>query len=84
MEFDKITMVPIRKVSKKYNICVLSLLMLYEIINIMIFKVLGSVVYCIMDNYICVDYYFLQKFKLSLDHKGFEITAFNDISGIGI
>ena len=50
----------------------------------MIFKVLGSVVYCIMDNYVCADYLCLQKDKLSLENKGFENIRFNDISGIGI
>ena len=50
----------------------------------MIFKVLSSVVYCIMDNYLCADYLCLHQAKLSLENKGFENTTFNDISVIGI
>ena len=57
--------------------------MFYENVNIMIFKVLGSVVYC-MDNYLCADYLCLQKVKLYLANKGFKNTKFNDITGIDI
>ena len=49
-------MMPIRKVLIKYNIHVISLLIFYENINNMIFKVFSSVVYCIIDNDVCDDY----------------------------
>ena len=50
----------------------------------MIFKILGSVVYFIIDKYICVDYLCLQKAQLYLSHKGFKNITLNDTSGIGI
>ena len=54
--FSGTTMTPVRKVSKKGNNRVLSLLMLYEYIKNKIFKVLSSIVFYIMENYVCVDY----------------------------
>ena len=69
LTFEKITMVPNRKVFKKNNICVISILMFYENRKIMIYKVLGSVIYCIIDNYLCVGFMCLQKVRLSLEHK---------------
>ena len=50
----------------------------------MIFKVLGSIVYCIMNNDICADYLCCQQAKLQFSDKGFETTTLNDISGIRI
>ena len=77
-------MFPIIKLLKKDNICVISLMLFYENRKAMVLKVLGSVIYCIMDNYICTDYLCLNKYKISLAHKVFDNTTFNDISGIGI
>ena len=67
-------MTSIIKVFRKYNTCVLSLLMFYENRNNMIFKVLSSVFYCIMDNYVCVDYLCCPQTKLHVhfENKGFE------------
>ena len=52
----------------------------------MMFKVFSSVIYCIMDNYLCVDYLGCTKNKLHVDYsnKGFEKTTYNAVSGIGI
>ena len=66
MTFDKITMVYIRKLLKKDNNHVISLLMFYENIKSMILKVLGSVIYCIMENYLCVNYLRLHQVKVYL------------------
>ena len=77
-------MVPIRNLQNKDNTRVISLIMLYENIKITILKVLGSVVYCIIENYLCFGYLYLQQDKLSLSHRCFENTKFDDISGIGI
>ena len=82
--FDSKTMVPIIEVLRKDNTCVLSLIMLYDNIKNIISMVLRSVVYCIMDNYVCVDYLFLQQAKIYLVNKGFKNTTFNDISVIRI
>ena len=54
--FSGTTMTPVRKVLKKRNTRVISLLMFNENIKNMIFKVLSPIVYCIMENYVCVDY----------------------------
>ena len=65
-------MVPIRKLLKKDNTSVIELLMFYKNKKSMIFKVLGSVIYCITEKCLFVDYIFLQKYQLYLVHKGFE------------
>ena len=54
--FSGTTMTLVRKVLKKGNNHVLSLLMFYENRKNMIFKVLSPIFYYIMDNYVCVDY----------------------------
>ena len=77
-------MVPIRKLLKKDNTSVIELLMFYKNKKSMIFKVLGSVIYCITEKCLFVDYICLQKYQLYLVHKGFENKTLNDISGIGI
>ena len=56
LTFDSKTMIPIKKVLRKDNNCVISLMMFYENIKIKILKVLSSVIYCIMENYVCADY----------------------------
>ena len=40
---------------KKDSTCVFALLVFYENRKTTIFKVLGSVIYCIMEQYVCVD-----------------------------
>ena len=77
-------MLPIKMVLKKYNRRVLSHLMFYENINTTTFKVMGSLIYCIMVKYLCVYFQCLQKVLPSLVHKVFENTSLNDISGIFI
>ena len=77
-------MVPIIKALKKYNTSVLSLMLFYENRKSIIFEVLASVAYCIMDNYLFVNSMCLHQAEIYLVHKGFENKTFNDISGIGI
>ena len=79
MKFGKFCIVPIRKLIRKENTHVLSLLVFYENREIIIFKELGSAVYCITKKYLCVDYTCLQRAKLSLEKKVFESTTFNYI-----
>ena len=74
----------IRKGLRKYNPRVLSLLVLYENIKTVIYKVLGSAIWCIMDKYICLYYPCLKQAQPYLKSKSFENTTFNDISEIGI
>ena len=68
---------------KKDNTRVLSSIIFYENIKTVIFKVLGSIIYFIMSNYLCVYYMCLQEVQLYLTHKVLENTTFNYISGIG-
>ena len=72
-------MIPTRKVLRKDNTHVISLLMFYENIKKMIFMVLISVVYCIMDNYFCDDYLCCQRAKTHFENKIFENNTLNDI-----
>ena len=83
--FISTTMTPTRKVLRKENTNV-SLMMFYENRKKMIFKVLSSVVYCIMDNYIYVDYLccLQNKLHVNFENKGFENTTYNAVSGIEI
>ena len=52
----------------------------------MIFKVLSSIFYCIMDSYVCVDNMFCPKIKIHVISRGqgFENRPYNGVSGIGI
>ena len=68
------------KVLKKDNNRVIALMILYENINIMILKVLDSIIYCILENYVCIDYIYLQQGLILLAHKEFENSTFNDTS----
>ena len=43
-----------------------------------------SIVYCIINNYVCDDYLCCLKTKLYVENKGFKNKKYNDISGIGI
>ena len=53
-----------QKVLKKDNSCFFSLMIFRENRKTTIFKVLGLVIYCIMDNYLCVGYLCLHKSQL--------------------
>ena len=75
---------PIRKVWRKENIHILSLLMSYETRKNMIFKVLSSVFNCIIENYVCADYLCCTQTKLHVADKVVENTTYNGILGIGI
>ena len=77
-------MVSVRNVFKKNNTHVLAFLVVYKNMNTLMFKVLGSVIHFIMDNYLCVDYLCLHQGQIYLAHKVFENTTYNYISGIVI
>ena len=55
---------------REENTRVISLLMFYENRKNMMFKVLGSLVYFIMDNYVCVDRLCFLQTKLHATSKG--------------
>ena len=70
---------------KKENICVAALLIKYEHRKPTMFKVLEAVIYCILENNVCLDYVFLQKnMKLFSFNQGFAYTSYNEINGIVI
>ena len=48
------------------------------------FRVVGYVIYTIIDNLICIDYLCFLQDKLSKHKKPFCNTIFDDLSGIGI
>ena len=64
------TITPFRKVLQKGNTRVLLLLMFYENRKNMKFKVLSSIVYCIMEKFVCVDYLCCPETKLHVTSKG--------------
>ena len=72
LTFDKEKILPIKRELKKYNTRIISLLAIYENRKTMIFKVLGSVIYCIMEDYLCVDYLCRLQGQIFLEHKVFK------------
>ena len=70
--FGGAIMMHVRKVLQKLNTRVISLLMFYENRKNMKFKVLSSIVYCIMENFfvliICV--FLKHNFMLQVKYKG--------------
>ena len=58
--------------------------MIYENMKNVIFKVLSSVVYCMINNFVCTAYVFRTQTKIRVVNKIFQNTTYNDISGIGI
>ena len=50
----------------------------------MLFKMLGSIIYCIIDKYDYLYYLCLLKENLSLNDNSFENSTFDNISGTGI
>ena len=76
------TMITIRRVLSKKNTWVPSLLIFYENRKDVIFKVLSSVVYCIIKNHVCDDDLCFPQTKLHVENKLFENSTYNDISGI--
>ena len=67
--FSGTTMMPVRKLLQKGNTRVLSIVMFYENRKNMKFKVLSSIVYCIIDNFFCVDYLCCPKTTLHVTSK---------------
>ena len=49
------------------------------------FSRLHVVVYCFLDNYVCIEYFFhIKMIKASLSHREFEHTSYDELSVIGI
>ena len=74
-----------RKTPKHDITHAVSMIMIYKNSKILVFKVLGVVVYSLIDKYLCVDYFCLQREEnLSSLQRVFEETSFNKLSEIGI
>ena len=74
----------LRKTLKQDNTPVIALIMFYYKKKSLIFKVMDVVVYCFIENYVCVGYLCIQREeKISSSHKGFEYTSFDQLSGVG-
>ena len=69
LTFDSKTMVPIRKVLRKANTSINSIFMFEKDRNNNIFRVLTSVVYCIVENYVCANYLCCPQTKIVLKIK---------------
>ena len=68
----------------KNDLSVLSLIVFYDINKILMYKVIGLVVYTIIDDYICLDYLgFLQE-RLSKHDNNFENTKFKNLYALRI
>ena len=60
----------------------IELSMLYNTRKSIVFKLLGVVIYFIIDKHICNKYLYLHKYhKLEMSHKGFENTLYDENSG---
>ena len=69
------------KIIKNENSRVPALLIFYENTRLLIYKLMGAVVYCILDHYVCIDYLCLQKEKkLSMSRTIFEDTSYDENS----
>ena len=84
LTFDLKTMIPTRKLLREEKSHVISLLIFYKTRKIMMYKVLGSLVHCTIENYFYLYYLCLQQAELYLASKISENTKFNEISGIVI
>ena len=65
-------MMHITRVLRKDSTCVISLMILYEKRNIMICKVLVSVLYGIINHFLCAEYMWCPQTKFHVANKGFE------------
>ena len=50
----------------------------------MMYKVIGSVIYTIINNYICIGYMIMMQDNLSNHDNNFKNTKLNNVSGLGI
>ena len=68
----------------KNNVSVPLLTIFYKNSKILMYKVIGTVIYTINDYYIFLDYLDLIQQNLSKYNNNFENTKFNDLSGLGM
>ena len=73
-----------RKTTKNDNTHVIAILVFYDERKLPIFNILGVVVYCFLEKYVCIDYLCLQKKRNYICNRVFEDTLFDELSLIGI
>ena len=78
-EFKAVTVNSIKNELTKRNVSVISLMKFYDKSKIVIYKVIGSVIYTIVDNCICLDCLDFFQEKLSKHDNIFENTKFKDL-----
>ena len=84
LSFKLVTVQRINNELSKSYVSVISLIMFYESRNKLRYKVVGSVVYTIIDEYIYLDYLASIQDKLSKHDNNFKKTKFKSFSGLGI
>ena len=73
------------KTIKHYNTRVISIIVFYDNRKLLVFKLLVVVVYWFLFKYFYAEYLCIKKDqKLSLPHKGFDDTSFDEVSVIVI
>ena len=77
--FKPVTLKSIKNELTKINTSVVSLIIVYDNIKIMMYKVIGEVICTIIYNYSCLDCLGLLQENLSKQYNKFENTKFNDI-----
>ena len=82
--FKLVTLNSIKNELSKKNVSVLSFMMFYDKRKQFTYKVIGSVIYTIIHEYIFVDYLGLLQEKLSKNDDNFKNTKFNYLYGLGI
>ena len=70
--FLYLTSQQIRKTMNNENTCVLAILNFYENINLLIYKALGVVDYCFLENIFVLTIFVYRKKKMYLLHRGFK------------
>ena len=63
--FKPVTLNSIKNQLTKSYVSVISFLMFYDNMKTMVYKVIGAVIYTIIDNYICLDYLGILQDQLS-------------------
>ena len=81
--FKDKTMKAIKDMLQKYLLSLL-LMMFYHNRTTAVYKVIWSVIYSFIDDFMCLDYLVVLQNKLSAYNNRFEKAKFNDLYGLGI
>ena len=84
LEFKLVIVQCIKNYLSKNNVSVISLIVFHENRTILMYNVIGVVMYTIIDDYICLDYLDLLQEKLKNHGNNFEKTNSKNLYGLGI